>query len=92
MAAAKIVFAEAGFGGATMQLIADSAGLPKANLYHCFATKHDLYGRVVQDIFEIWLKSAETIDSAPGPVEEIGAYIDAKMKVTPMDQRFGLTR
>ena len=87
-----MVFAEAGCGGATMQLIADSAGLPKANLYHCFATKHDLYGRVVQDIFEIWLKAAETLDSAPGPVEEIGAYIEAKIKVTLRDRRFGLTR
>ena len=28
--AAEKVFAEAGFGGATMQLIADMAGLPKA--------------------------------------------------------------
>ena len=33
MVAAEKVFAEAGFGGATMQLIADVAGLPKANLH-----------------------------------------------------------
>ncbi|TIU37456.1 MAG: helix-turn-helix transcriptional regulator, partial [Mesorhizobium sp.] len=32
--AAEKVFAEAGFGGATMQLIADLAGLPKANLHY----------------------------------------------------------
>ncbi|TIV35892.1 MAG: helix-turn-helix transcriptional regulator, partial [Mesorhizobium sp.] len=37
--AAEKVFAEAGFGGATMQLIADLAGLPKANLHYYFATK-----------------------------------------------------
>ena len=30
---AEKVFAEAGYGGATMQLIADMAGLPKANLH-----------------------------------------------------------
>jgi TetR/AcrR family transcriptional regulator len=41
--AAEKVFAEAGFGGATMQLIADMAGLPKANLHYYFATKEDLY-------------------------------------------------
>ena len=40
--AAEKVFAEAGFGGATMQLIADMAGLPKANLHYYFATKEDL--------------------------------------------------
>ncbi|MCF1709505.1 TetR/AcrR family transcriptional regulator [Tabrizicola sp. J26] len=82
LSAAEKVFAEAGFGGATMQLIADVAGLPKANLHYYFATKEDLYRRVVRDIFEIWLKAAETFDNAPGPVEGIGAYIDAKMEIS----------
>jgi TetR/AcrR family transcriptional regulator len=80
--AAEKVFAEAGFGGATMQLIADMAGLPKANLHYYFATKEDLYRRVVQQIFEIWLDAASSFDDAPGPVEGIGAYIDAKMDIS----------
>ena len=80
--AAEKVFAEAGFGGATMQLIADMAGLPKANLHYYFATKEDLYRKVVQQIFEIWLDAASSFDNAPGPVEGIGAYIDAKMDIS----------
>ena len=80
--AAEKVFAEAGFGGATMQLIADVAGLPKANLHYYFATKEELYRRVVQNIFEIWLHAADSMDNAPGPVEGIGAYIDAKMEIS----------
>jgi TetR/AcrR family transcriptional regulator len=80
--AAERVFAEAGFGGATMQLIADLAGLPKANLHYYFATKEDLYRRVVSQIFEIWLDAASSFDNAPGPVEGIGAYIDAKMDIS----------
>jgi TetR/AcrR family transcriptional regulator len=80
--AAEKVFAEAGFGGATMQLIADMAGLPKANLHYYFATKEDLYRRVVRDIFEIWLHAAEAMDAAPGPVEGIGSYIEAKMEIS----------
>ena len=80
--AAEKVFAEAGFGGATMQLIADIAGLPKANLHYYFPTKEDLYRRVVQTIFEIWLHAAEAMDDAPGPVEGIGRYIDAKMEIS----------
>jgi len=79
--AAEKVFAEAGFGGATMQLIADMAGLPKANLHYYFATKEDLYRRVVRDIFEIWLHAADSFDKAPGPAEGIAAYIDAKMEI-----------
>lgn len=80
--AAEKVFAEAGFGGATMQLIADLAGLPKANLHYYFATKEELYRKVVQQIFEIWLQAAQSMDNAPGPVEGIGAYIDAKMEIS----------
>ncbi|OHC58750.1 MAG: TetR family transcriptional regulator [Rhodobacterales bacterium RIFCSPHIGHO2_02_FULL_62_130] len=80
--AAEKVFAEAGFGGATMQLIADVAGLPKANLHYYFATKEDLYRRVVQNIFEIWLHAADSMDQAAGPVEGIGAYIEAKMEIS----------
>ena len=80
--AAEKVFAEAGFGGATMQLIADVAGLPKANLHYYFPTKEALYRRVVQDIFQVWLKAADIFDQASGPVEGIGAYIDAKMEIS----------
>lgn len=80
--AAEKVFAEAGFGGATMQLIADMAGLPKANLHYYFPTKEALYRQVVQNIFEIWLQAAGSMDRAPGPVAGIGAYIDAKMEIS----------
>jgi len=80
--AAEKVFAEAGFGGATMQLIADLAGLPKANLHYYFATKEELYRRVVQNIFEIWLHAADSMDGAETPAEGIGAYIDAKMDIS----------
>jgi len=82
LAAAEKVFAEAGFGGATMQLIADMAGLPKANLHYYFPTKEELYRAVVQQIFQIWLHAADSFDNAPGPVQAIGAYIDAKMEIS----------
>ncbi len=82
LSAAEKVFAEAGFGGATMQLIADVAGLPKANLHYYFPTKELLYRQVVQNIFQIWLQAADIFDQAEGPEEGIGAYIDAKMEIS----------
>jgi len=82
LTAAEKVFAEAGFGGATMQLIADMAGLPKANLHYYFPTKEALYRQVVQQIFQIWLHAADVFDSASGPAEGIAAYIDAKMEIS----------
>ncbi|MBK5933659.1 TetR family transcriptional regulator [Rhodovulum imhoffii] len=80
--AAEKVFSEAGYGGATMQLIADVAGLPKANLHYYFPTKESLYRQVVQNIFNVWLVAAEVFDSATGPAEGLGAYIDAKMEIS----------
>ncbi|WP_296765145.1 TetR/AcrR family transcriptional regulator [Sediminimonas sp.] len=80
--AAEKVFSEAGFGGATMQLIADVAGLPKANLHYYFPTKEGLYRQVVQKIFLDWLKAADVFDNADGPIEGLGAYIDAKMEIS----------
>jgi len=82
LSAAEKVFAEAGFGGATMQLIADMAGLPKANLHYYFPTKESLYRQVVQNIFQTWLQAADIFDAAEGPEEGIGAYIDAKMEIS----------
>ncbi len=82
LSAAEKVFSEAGFGGATMQLIADVAGLPKANLHYYFPTKEALYRQVVQKIFQIWLQAADVFDAADGPEEGIGAYIDAKMEIS----------
>lgn len=80
--AAEEVFAEAGFGGATMQGIADRAGLPKANLHYYFPTKEQLYRRVVEEIFHIWLDAAAVFEASSGPAEGIGAYIDAKMEIS----------
>jgi TetR/AcrR family transcriptional regulator len=82
LTAAEKVFSEAGFGGATMQLIADVAGLPKANLHYYFPTKESLYRQVVQNIFQVWLQAADIFDKADGPAEGIGAYIDAKMEIS----------
>jgi len=80
--AAEKVFAEAGYGGATMQLIADVAGRPKANVHYYFQTKEQLYRRVVSNIFDVWLQAADAFDGAKGPAEGIGAYIDAKMEIS----------
>lgn len=82
LAAAEKVFAEAGFGGATMQLIADMAGLPKANLHYYFTTKEELYRKVVERIFNIWLDAADRLDNAPDAATGIGGYIEAKMEMS----------
>lgn len=77
--AAEKVFAEAGYAGATTQLIADVACLPKANVHYYFKTKEDIYRRVVYNIFDIWMEAASAFDTELGPREALSRYIDKKM-------------
>ena len=69
--AAEKVFAEAGFAGATTQLIADVANLPKANVHYYFKTKQDIYRQVVYNIFDIWMEAASAFDTELGPREAL---------------------
>lgn len=80
--AAEEVFGESGFRGATTGMIADRAGLPKANLHYYFPTKEVLYRRVVEHIFNIWLDAANSFDESDDPVEALSAYISKKMDIS----------
>jgi TetR/AcrR family transcriptional regulator len=82
VACAEAVFAERGLEGASTAMIAERAGLPKANLHYYFPTKHALYRRVLEDLFEDWHRAANTFESSDDPVEAIGGYVRAKMALS----------
>jgi TetR/AcrR family transcriptional regulator len=86
--AAEEVFAESGFGGATMQAIADACGLPKANLHYYFASKEKLYRRVVERIFTIWLEAADSFETSASPEVALRRYIARKMQLS-REHRYG---
>lgn len=82
--AAESVFAEKGFKGASMELIAERAGVPKPNVYYYFGAKEDLYRRVVEDICSIWLRAADLFDDTDDPKTAIEMYIRSKMDLARM--------
>ncbi|CAM2143511.1 TetR/AcrR family transcriptional regulator [Pararobbsia alpina] len=82
LACAEAVFAEKGFDGASTSMIAERAGLPKANLHYYFPTKLHLYRRVLEDLFEDWHKAANTFDASDDPVAAIGGYVRTKMALS----------
>ncbi|GAB4263708.1 MAG: TetR/AcrR family transcriptional regulator [Pararhodobacter sp.] len=86
--AAEIVFAESGFGGATMQAIADACALPKANLHYYFASKEKLYRKVVERIFTIWLEAANSFETSASPEVALRRYITRKMQLS-REHRYG---
>ncbi len=82
LACAEAVFAERGFEGASTALIAERAGLPKANLHYYFPTKLALYRRVLEDLFEDWHRAADTFEASDDPVVAISGYVRAKMELS----------
>ncbi|MGU7775918.1 TetR family transcriptional regulator C-terminal domain-containing protein [Burkholderia sp. MR1-5-21] len=82
LACAEAVFAERGLDGASTAMIAERAGLPKANLHYYFPTKLALYRRVLEDVFEDWHRAANTFESSDDPVAAIGGYVRVKMELS----------
>lgn len=82
LACAEAVFAERGLDGTSTAMIAERAGLPKANLHYYFPTKLALYRRVLEDLFEDWYRAADTFECSDDPVEAIGGYVRAKMELS----------
>ncbi|MDN5620308.1 MAG: TetR/AcrR family transcriptional regulator [Psychrobacter sp.] len=72
LAAAEEEFVLQSYRGATMQGIADRAGLPKANVHYYFKNKKNLYMAVLRSIIEEWNDGlvTMTVDSDPKIVIE----------------------
>lgn len=82
ISAAEEVFAEKGFDGATMQEIADRAGLPKANIHYYFRTKKTIYLTVVESIMAPWLESFHALTADDDPGEALRRYIWDKIMLS----------
>ncbi|WP_227672133.1 TetR/AcrR family transcriptional regulator [Psychrobacter urativorans] len=70
--AAEEEFVLRSYRGATMQGIADRAGLPKANIHYYFKNKKNLYKVVLRSIIQEWNEGlvTMTVDSDPKTVIE----------------------
>jgi TetR/AcrR family transcriptional regulator len=80
--AARTVFAQSGFRGATLDRIAELADMSQPNLHHYFKTKSDLYAAVLGHTLDIWLQPLESFDPHGDPREEITRYIEAKLELS----------
>jgi AcrR family transcriptional regulator len=77
-AAAATEFAARGFAGASVDRIADAAGVNKAMLYYHFDSKAGLYSEILRDMFGAVASRVETA-TAPGadPADHIRAMVEA---------------
>ena len=77
--AALDVFSVHGFRGATLDQIAEAAGLSKPNILYYFAGKEEIHITLLNQLMETWLDPLVEMDADGDPLEEILAYVMRKL-------------
>jgi TetR/AcrR family transcriptional regulator len=77
--AALEVFSQHGFRGATLDQIADGAGLSKPNLLYYFPSKEAVHKALLTGLLDTWLDPLRAMDPQGDPVAEVLAYVRRKL-------------
>lgn len=80
--AALDVFSQHGFRGATVDMIAEAAGLSKPNLLYYFPSKEDIHVTLLSQLMDAWLDPLRALDEAGDPIEEILDYVRRKLEMS----------
>jgi TetR/AcrR family transcriptional regulator len=80
--AALEVFSAQGFRGATLDQIAEVAGLSKPNLLYYFASKEAIHQAVLTRLLDTWLDPLRKMDPKGDPVDEILGYVRRKVELS----------
>lgn len=80
------VFARQGLAKTTTQMIADEAGLPKANVHYYYRSKKDLLEAVLERILNLWLNSVSEFNVEQGPKHNLTRYISEKIDQSRIDK------
>ena len=79
--AALEVFSAHGFRGATIDQVAEAAGMSKPNLLYYFRGKEDVHETLMQRLLDTWLAPLRELDDVGDPLTELGAYIRRKLEM-----------
>lgn len=77
--AALEVFSLHGFRGATLDQIAEVAGLSKPNLLYYFPSKEEVHTALLTGLLDTWLDPLRAMNPAGQPLQEILAYVRRKL-------------
>lgn len=80
--AALEVFSAHGFRGATLDQIAEVAGLSKPNLLYYFPSKEAIHRALLTELLDIWLDPLRDLDPDGEPVAEILRYARRKLELS----------
>lgn len=79
--AALEIFSQHGFRGATIDQIAEQAGMSKPNLLYYFRRKEDVHRELIDRLLETWLAPLEEMNADGEPLNEIRAYLERKLEM-----------
>jgi TetR/AcrR family transcriptional regulator len=79
--AALNVFSVHGFRGATIDQIAEAAGMSKPNLLYYFASKEEIHKRLLDGMLDLWLDPLREMDADGDPIPELRSYIRRKLEM-----------
>lgn len=85
--AALDVFSAVGFHGATIDAIAERAGMSKPNLLYYFSGKEEMHAALLEGLLEAWLEPLRALDPAGEPVAELRAYLRRKLAMAQSHPR-----
>ena len=85
--AALEVFSAQGFRGATLDQIAERAGLSKPNMLYYFASKEAIHEALLAGLLDTWLDPLRALDPKGEPVAEIMAYVHRKLEMSRLYPR-----
>ncbi|WP_299917324.1 TetR family transcriptional regulator C-terminal domain-containing protein [uncultured Roseobacter sp.] len=77
--AALDVFSMHGYRGATLDQIAEAAGLSKPNILYYFDGKEEIHVTLLNQLMETWLEPLVTLDPDGDPLQEILSYVQRKL-------------
>jgi len=80
--AALEVFSAYGFRGATLDQIAEVAGLSKPNLLYYFPSKEAMHQALLTRLLDTWLDPLREMDAEGEPVAEILGYVRRKVELS----------
>lgn len=73
------VFSTEGFRGATLDGIAQAAGLSKPNMLYYFASKEAIYAALLDRLLDNWLDPLRALDPSGEPLAEMLGYVRRKL-------------
>lgn len=80
--AALDVFSASGFRGATLDQIAEGAGLSKPNLLYYFSSKEAIHQALLSQLLVAWLDPLRQMNPEGEPMAEIMGYVRRKLELS----------